>query len=97
MEWEYKKITITINEDGFFYFTIKDKTYSRASLEDAKDLIDFELKHYYMFKASDINNLCKKLNERESEFVKALIKELKRHESNAYCEMGILDEMLFKF
>lgn len=98
MEWEYKKIKITIQSDGKFYFTIRKRPEIRCTLEDAKHAIDIALEDYYTFKAKDIDSLCVKLNVREAEFVRALIKEINYHAScSSYCEIGISDEMLFKF
>lgn len=97
MEWVYKNIIITVESDGKFHFTIEGKPVKRSSLEDAKNTIDIKLEYYYTFNAGAIDNLCKKLDKRESEFVIALIEELNRHKSNAYCELSISDDMLFKF
>ena len=97
MNWNYKNVIIEIGEDGKFYFSINGKTEKADSLEIAKSLIKLSLKEYYTFSKKDIDKLCKKLDNRESEFVKSLIDELSRHSCNAYCEMGITDEMLFEF
>lgn len=97
MNWNYKNVIIEIEEDGKFYFSINGKTEKVDSLEIAKSLINVSLKKYYTFSLEDIDKLCKKLDKRESEFVKSLIDELSRHSCNAYCEMGITDEMLFEF
>jgi hypothetical protein len=97
MEWNYKKVTIAVDSDGMFNFSINENVYIDSSLESAKSRIDIILKDYYTFSKKDIDILCKKLNKRESEFVRALIEELKCHEYNAYCEIGISDEMLFMF
>jgi hypothetical protein len=37
------------------------------------------------------------LDKREAEFVRTLIEELGIHADNAYCEIGISSEMLFRF
>lgn len=97
MKWEYKNIIITVQNDGKFYFLINEKINIENSLESAKSKIDKWLENYYTFNNEDINKLCKKLDKREAEFIRALIKELKLHDYNAYCEIGISDEMLFKF
>lgn len=97
MEWEYKKIIVTVESDGKFYFSLNGKVNIEVTLEEAKRRIDELLEGYYTFNDKDIDKLCRKLDKREAEFVGALIEELKRHEFNAYCEIGISDEMLFKF
>lgn len=97
MTWKYKKIIITVESDGRFYFSVNKNTYTANSLEGAKCKINELLEDYYTFNDKDIDKLCGKLDKRESEFVRALIEELKSHEYNAYCEIGISDEMLFKF
>ena len=97
MEWNYKKIIITVESDGKFYFSLNGKVTIEDTLEEAKRRIDELLEDYYTFNDKDIDKLCRKLDKREAEFVRALIEELKLHEFNAYCEIGISDEMLFKF
>lgn len=97
MEWNYKNIIIKIESDGKFYFAINGEVEVADSLEIAKSRIDIKLKEYYTFSEKDIDNLCKKLNKRESEFVKSLIDELERHRFNAYCKIGISNEMFFDF
>ena len=97
MEWNYKKVIISIESDGKFYFSLNGKVNIETTLEEAKRRIDELLEDYYTFNDKDIDKLCRKLDKREAEFVRALIEELKRHKFNAYCEIGISDEMLFKF
>lgn len=97
MEWNYKKVIIFIESDGKFYFSLNGKVNIETTLEEAKRRIDELLEDYYTFNDKDIDKLCRKLDKREAEFVRALIEELKRHKFNAYCEIGISDEMLFKF
>lgn len=97
MEWNYKKVIITVNSDGKFYFSINGNVNVESSLELAKSRIDEILKDYYTFNDKDIKKLCKKLDKREAEFVKALIDELNCHRGNAYCEIGLSNEMLFRF
>ena len=97
MEWNYKNVIISIESDGKFYFSLNGKVIIEDTLEEAKRRIDELLEDYYNFNDKDIDKLCRKLDKREAEFVRALIEELKRHEFNAYCEIGISDEMLFKF
>lgn len=97
MEWNYKNVIISIERDGKFYFSVNGKVNIENTLEAAKCRIDELLENYYIFNDKDIDKLCKKLDKREAEFVRALIEELKLHEFNACCEIGISDEMLFKF
>ena len=97
MEWSYKNVIISIESDGKFYFSLNGKVNIETTLEEAKRRIDELLEDYYNFNDKDIDKLCRKLDKREAEFVRALIEELKLHEFNAYCEIGISDEMLFKF
>ena len=97
MEWEYKKIIITVESDGKFYFSLNGKVNIEDTLKAAKRRIDELLKDYYTFNDKDIDKLCKKLDKREAEFVRALIEEIKRHVFNAYCEIGISEELLFNF
>ena len=97
MEWNYKNVIITVESDGNFYFSINGEVNIENTLNSAKVRIDNVLKDYYTFNDKDIDKLCKKLDKRESEFVRALIEELKMHEFNAYCEIGISNDMLFKF
>lgn len=97
MEWKYKNIIITVESDGKFYFSINGEVNIKNTLESAKFRIDELLEGYYTFNDKDIDKLCRKLDKREAEFVRALIEELKIHESNAYCSIGISDEMLFRF
>lgn len=97
MEWEYKNITISVCSDGIFYFNHKGKGDCANTLIDAKRKIDVLTEGYYNFTEKDISRMLKKLDEREKDFVTSLINELNRHSSNAYCEIGISDEMLFRF
>ena len=89
MEWKYKNVTITVTEaTGKFKFSVNGVVRLTNSLDSAKDIIDSILKDYYTFNKQDIDNLCKKLNKREAEFVTEMIEEIKHHTDNAYCEMG---------
>lgn len=97
MEWNYKNVIISIESDGKFYFSVNGEVNIENTLESAKYRIDALLKDFYTFNEKDIDKLCKKLDKREAEFVRALIEELKLHDNNAYCEIGISDEMLFRF
>lgn len=97
MEWNYQNVIIKIENDGYFYFSINGEVESTNSLEEAKNRIDSLRTSYYTFNIEDIDKLCKKLDERESEFVRSLIEELKLHKYSPYCEIGISDKMLFNF
>jgi hypothetical protein len=97
MKWNYKNVVIKIENDGNFYFSINGEVEITNSLEAAKNRIDNLRLSYYTFSKEDIDKLCKKLDKRESEFVRALIKELKLHKHSPYCEIGISDEMVFDF
>lgn len=97
MKWDYNNVIIEIKNDGRFYFSINGKVEETNSLEAAKNRIDSLRTSYYVFSKEDIDKLCKKLDKRESEFVRALIEELKLHKFNPLCEIGISDEMLFDF
>lgn len=76
MEWEHKKIIITIESDGKFHFSINGEVYARNTLEEAKSKINEIFKYYYTFDVRDINKLCEKLDKREAEFVRVLLKSL---------------------
>lgn len=97
MKWNYQNVVIKIEKDGNFYFSINGEVEITNSLEAAKNRIDSLRTSYYTFNIEDIDKLCKKLDERESEFVRSLIKEVKLHKFNPLCEIGISDEMLFNF
>ena len=95
MEWTYKSVIIRVETDGKFYFSLNGKVNIENTLEAAKKMIDELLGDYYTFNDKDIDKLCGKLDKREAEFVRALIEELKLHEFNAYCEIGISDGFLY--
>lgn len=97
MEWHYKNIKIFVECDGYFYFTYNNKTDYAYSLIEAKAKIDSVTKNYYNFTKQDLSKMFKKLDEREKDFVNNLMCELRRHEDNAYCEMGISEDMMFDF
>lgn len=97
MEWNYQNVIIKIESDGKFYFSLNGEVETTNSLEAAKNRIDSLRTSYYTFNIEDIDKLCKKLDKRESEFVRALIEELKLHKHSPYCEIGISDEMVFNF
>ena len=96
MKWNYKNVEVTIDEDdGLFYFEIEGKKYNEESLSNAFKIISKERETYYSITKRDLDNLYKKLDSREKEFVRALIEELDRHDCSPYCEIGITDEFEF--
>lgn len=96
MEWNYKNTIISIESDGKFYYSINGNALADQSLKIAKIRIDELLKDYYTFNKKDIDNLCKKLDKRETEFVNSIIEELKERRESALLEYGRLDGVLFK-
>ena len=96
MEWMYKNVVIRIESDGKFYYVINGKTETANSLEFAYDRIDTLLSYYYNFSKNDIKKMCNKLDKREVDFLTSLINEIKIHEMNAYCEIGLSEDFLFK-
>lgn len=97
MEWEHKGVKITVDYDGRFCFNQNDVAYHEYSLNDARHKIDQLTEEYYNFTEKDKERMLKKLDRRERDFVTQLMEELKRHSFNAYCEIGISDEMFFSF
>ena len=73
MEWEYCKIKITINSE----------------LAKSKEIIDNELKTYYLFTQKDMDKLMSKLDSREKDLIRSLYMELEEHKESAYCEQGV--------
>lgn len=89
MNWIRKGIEITVNQDGMFEYSIYGKKYTSPSLSQAKEKINEITKEYYNFTMADLKCLLKKLNNREKEFVLAVINELEEHSDSAYCELGV--------
>lgn len=90
MKWEYKNHTIEVNGDGFFAFKTADGLYhSCATLREAKELIDKLMAEYYNMTQEQYKKLLDKLTDREKDFVKSMVDELRIHEDNAYCELGL--------
>ncbi len=89
MEWTYKNIKIWVDTSGLFCYEVEDKFYQSNTLFGAKTDIEKKTASYYNFTHKDINNLLKKLDKREAEFVKALMSELENHKDSAYCELGV--------
>ena len=88
MEWEYKKIKIYVESDGYFHWEINGNKCKASRLNDAKDEIDEQTKDYYRFTSADLDKLLSKLNVRETEMLKALIDECNNHIGNPYCGLG---------
>lgn len=95
MEWKHKNVVITIEDSGKFKYTIDGNTFRDCSLYYTKKRIDGILKNYYVFSKEDVDNLLKKLDDRETEFVSSLIKEIKEDRETILCEFGKLDNKLF--
>jgi len=93
MEWRYKKINITVNGEGFFVFVINGEKFEEITLKNAKSTIDKALGDYYHFTQKDMDKLLNKLDEREKELVHSLCQEISNHCGNAYCGLGIVDEV----
>ena len=96
MKWKHKNVEVTVDEiTGLFYFKIKGMMYKAESLNSAYKIIDEKKADYYNITKKDLDNLYAKLNNREKDFVSAMIDELKRHDGNPYCELGLTDEFEF--
>lgn len=95
MEWIYKNTKICIKEDGKFYFAVNGNNYIEETLDSAKSKIDNLLNHYYKITEADLKHMYTKLNNREQAFIQNLIDELACHDLNAYCELGIHNELRF--
>lgn len=93
MEWEHKKVMISIEYDGLFYFRIGSILYTERTLNDAKRFIDEKLKSYYLFTQKDMDKLMSKLDKREQDLVRSLYKEIEGHMNSAYCEQGISEDV----
>lgn len=92
MEWEYKNIIITVDNDGFFIFKFNNEIYEKPSLKEAKSNIDSLTNDYYRFTQKDMDNLMKKLSKRERELVRSLYNELNVHMKSAYCQVDICED-----
>lgn len=90
MKWEYKNHTIEVNDDGLFTFkTVEGLYHSRATLCEAKQSIDIFMTAYYNMTQEQYKQLLGKLTDKEKDFVKSMVDELRIHEDNAYCELGL--------
>lgn len=88
MEWEYKNIKIYVESDGYFHWEINGNKCKASRLNDAKSEIDEQTKNYYRFTSADLDKLLSKLDDRETEMLKALIDECNNHNGNPYCSLG---------
>jgi hypothetical protein len=95
MKWNYKRIIIRVNNEGLFYCLCNGVEVNEFTLQEVKKTIDTLTEKYYNFTEKDIQSMLKKLDNREKDFVNSLLQELSCHWDNAYCEIGITDNMLF--
>ena len=95
MEWFYKGKNINVDEQGLFSYEHDGKRYNNDTLSGAKYWIDEQMKDYYNITKNDVKTLLNKLNDRERTFITTVLNELKNHEYNAYCELGV--NMDFKY
>lgn len=101
---EYKGCVITCDENGMFSIVENKngdcrriKNIQCGTLSVLKAQIDKELDSYYTITTKDYNTILGKLDQRERNFLNALVEELARHLGNAYCEMGISEAFEFDF
>ena len=84
MIWTYLGEKIDVKEDGLFY--VKGEFFE--SLAKAKSHIAQQKKSYYNFSHKDIDNMFKKLSNKEKDFLKHFAAAYRCHLSNAYCSLG---------
>ena len=77
-----------MESDGYFHWEINGNKYKASRLNDAKEEIDEQTRDYYRFSSADWGKLLSKLNDRETEMLKALIDECSNHIGNPYCSLG---------
>lgn len=82
--WTYLGEEINVNEDGLFY--VKGEFFE--SLATAKSYIDQQKKSYYNFSHKDIDNMFKKLSNKEKDFLKHVAEAYRCHLHNAYCSLN---------
>ena len=80
--WTYLGEEINVNGDGLF--CVKGEFFE--SLAKAKSYI--EKRSYYNFSHKDIDNMFKKLSNKEKDFLKHVAKAYRCHLHNAYCSLG---------
>ena len=68
--WIYLGEKIDVKEDGLFY--VKEEFFE--SLAKAKSYIAQQKKSYYSFSHEDIDNMFKKLSNKEKDFLKHILK-----------------------
>ena len=84
MIWTYLGEKIDVKEDGLFY--VKGEFFE--SLAKAKSHIAQQKKSYYNFSHKDIDNMFKKLSNKEKDFLKHFAAAYRCHLYNAYCSLG---------
>lgn len=92
MEWTYKNINITVDNDGFFCANVNQEKIRTTTLQECKEEIDDIVAPYYEFTSKDWSNILKKLTIREQNCLNAIKEALKCHISNPYCQIGINDD-----
>ena len=82
--WTYLGEEINVNGDGLF--CVKGEFFE--SLAKAKSYIAQQKRSYYNFSHKDIDNMFKKLSNKEKDFLKHVAKAYSCHLYNAYCSLG---------
>lgn len=76
MEWNYKNILISVDQEGQFCFYFNDQYYSYDTLRGAKARVDDIVSKYYTISRYDYKNMLNKLTKREREFLEDMMNEL---------------------
>ena len=82
--WTYLGEEINVNGDGLF--CVKGELFE--SLAKAKSYIVQQKRSYYNFSHKDIDNMFKKLSNKEKDFLKHVAEAYRCHLYNAYCSLG---------
>ena len=82
--WTYLVEEINVNGDGLF--CVKGEFFE--FLAKAKSYIAQQKRSYYNFSHKDIDNMFKKLSNKEKDFLKHVAKAYSCHLYNAYCSLG---------
>lgn len=82
--WTYLGEEINVNGDGLF--CVKGEFFE--SLATAKSYITQQKRSYYNFSHKDIDNMFKKLSNKEKDFLKHVAEVYRCHLHNAYCSLG---------
>ena len=82
--WIYLGEEINVNGDGLF--CVKGEFFE--SLAKAKSYIAQQKRSYYNFSHKDVDNMFKKLSNKEKDFLKHVVKAYRCHLYNAYCSLG---------